>query len=292
MRRCFTFNHTGKKLISVVMAGPTRGASVVLLALAALAAATAAALPDPDAASTTMPPPPSPPPPPKKTNPVGYLEVLIASFFFGSNFVPVKRYETYDGMYYQWVMCCAIFMFGLSLQLLIFAAPGIVGDTDGSRESTASNQTCDERVLSGRPDPYSVKFIPMACLGGVLWATGNTLSVPVINMIGLSLGLLVWGSANMLTGWAISFFGLFGSEKDDLAEPGLNIAGVVLAVLALSMYTQIKTSEQTKPLNSEAGSDVHPLDDVLLETVRCRCAHDGPAHPPETTRLCERRSHM
>ena len=28
---------------------------------------------------------------------VGYLAVLTATLFFGSNFVPVKRYETYDG---------------------------------------------------------------------------------------------------------------------------------------------------------------------------------------------------
>ena len=26
-----------------------------------------------------------------------YLQVLTATIFFGSNFVPVKRYETYDG---------------------------------------------------------------------------------------------------------------------------------------------------------------------------------------------------
>ena len=36
---------------------------------------------------------------------IGYLAVAIASVCFGSNFIPVKRYETYDGMFYQWVMC-------------------------------------------------------------------------------------------------------------------------------------------------------------------------------------------
>ena len=28
---------------------------------------------------------------------VGYLAVAVATLFFGSNFVPVKRYETHDG---------------------------------------------------------------------------------------------------------------------------------------------------------------------------------------------------
>ena len=68
--------------------------------------------------------------------------------------------------------------------------------------------------------------MPMAMLGGALWATGSTLSVPVINLIGLSLGLLIWGSANMLMGWATGVFGLFvGSEhKDVLDKPLLNYA--------------------------------------------------------------------
>ena len=35
---------------------------------------------------------------------IGYLAVGIASVCFGSNFIPVKKYETYDGMFYQWVM--------------------------------------------------------------------------------------------------------------------------------------------------------------------------------------------
>ena len=54
---------------------------------------------------------------------VGYVAVLIATLFFGSNFVPVKRYETHDGMYYQWVMCAAVFLTGLVLQLILFADP-------------------------------------------------------------------------------------------------------------------------------------------------------------------------
>jgi hypothetical protein len=124
---------------------------------------------------------------------LGLGATAVATLFFGSNFVPVKRFETYDGMYYQWVMCAAIWLVGLLIQLILFAAP------------PASDEGCEGgELLCGRPDPYSVKFVPMAALGGALWATGNTLSVPVINSIGLSLGLLIWGSANMLMGCARS----------------------------------------------------------------------------------------
>ena len=92
-------------------------------------------------------------------------------------------------------------------------------------------------VVDGRTDPYAVKFIPYAVLGGALWATGNTLAVPVINLIGLGLALLIWGATNMLMGWATGVFGLFGTEKDHLENEALNYAGVSLAVVALLIFT-------------------------------------------------------
>ena len=44
-------------------------------------------------------------------------------------------------------------------------------------------------------------------LGGFLWCTGNMMCGPVINLIGLSMGLLIWGSFNMVCGWASGTFG-------------------------------------------------------------------------------------
>ena len=37
---------------------------------------------------------------------------VVYGLFFGSNFVPVKRYDTGDGMFFQWVMASAIFAWG------------------------------------------------------------------------------------------------------------------------------------------------------------------------------------
>jgi len=224
-------------------------------------------IPSPKSASADEPPaPPAAPTDDDGTSPWGYVEVLIASVFFGSNFVPVKRYETYDGMFYQWVMCSAIWMTGLFIQLLIFAWPSLVGDEDNWGAHSEA-MTPEQMIHSGRPDPYSVKFVPMACLGGALWATGNTLSVPVINMIGLSLGLLIWGSANMLMGWASGVFGLVtNGHGDHLDNPTLNYVGVGLAVVALGMYTQIKANgddETVQPVNEARSATA--LDDVLLD---------------------------
>ncbi len=41
---------------------------------------------------------------------IGYVAALVAVLAFGSNFVPVKRVQTGDGVFFQWVMCNAIFI--------------------------------------------------------------------------------------------------------------------------------------------------------------------------------------
>ena len=88
------------------------------------------------------------------------------------------------------------------------------------------DQWHQDLILSPRTDAYSVKFFPFAAFGGALWATGNCMSVPIINSIGLSMGLLIWGAANMLMGWAIGKFGLFDLTENTLSHEGLNYAGV------------------------------------------------------------------
>ena len=157
-------------------------------------------------------------------------------------------------MYYQWVMCAAIFMVGLIIQLYLFAVPPTCDWPQVANCTLASHHKGAGDYISGRADAYSVRFIPMAALGGALWATGNTLSVPVINLIGLSLGLLIWGSANMLMGWATGVFGLFvGYEhRDHLHDPTLNYVGVALACVALACYTQVKSDTR------QGGSDSKP----------------------------------
>ena len=99
---------------------------------------------------------------------VALLCCCIAVVFFGSNFVPVKTVETGDGVFFSWVLCSGIFFVGV---IVNFA--------------------------EGFPP-----FEPWAMLGGAIWCTGNLMSVPTIKLIGLSLGMLLWGTTNMLFGWA------------------------------------------------------------------------------------------
>ena len=122
----------------------------------------------------------------------GYTACLVSSFMFGSNFVPVKRVYTGDGMFFTLMMTAAVFYEGCFIQL-----------------------------WQGNP-----KFEPVAMLGGALWATGNITVVPIVKTIGLGIGLLVWGLVSMLVGWASGHFGIFGVEPDPpLGHPGSTTSG-------------------------------------------------------------------
>jgi len=138
---------------------------------------------------------------------IGFACVGVAVVCFGSNFVPVKKFDTGDGVFYQWIMCCAVWTAGMI-------------------------------VNAARDFP---PFEPFAMLGGVLWCTGNIMAVPVIQCIGLSLGMLLWGLSNLVIGWSSGAFGILGVTKETVKFPVLNYLGVVFCLASLVVYIFLKT---------------------------------------------------
>ncbi|KAH8066177.1 carbohydrate transmembrane transporter [Aureococcus anophagefferens] len=86
------------------------------------------------------------------------------------------------------------------------------------------------------------------------------MSVPCINFIGMSLGLLIWGATNMVVGWASGRYGLFGLDKDAIANPALNYVGVALVLVCLGLFTRVETKTRADLLREADGS----LDETLL----------------------------
>jgi len=138
---------------------------------------------------------------------IGFACAGVAVICFGSNFVPVKKFETGDGVFFQWVLCCAIWLSGMVVN-----------------------------IARGFP-----QFQPFAMLGGFLWCTGNMMVVPVIKMIGLGLGMLIWGLTNLLMGWGSGNFGILGVQKEEVSFPVLNYLGVTVCVLSLVVYVFVDT---------------------------------------------------
>lgn len=151
----------------------------------------------------------------------GYLSSAVAILLFGSNFVPLKKYDTGDGMFLQWVLCAAIWLVALVVNLIL----------------------------------HCPKFWPFAMLGGCIWATGNIAVVPIIKTIGLGLGILIWGSFNTLTGWASSRFGWFGMDAEEVSKPMLNYFGAGLSVVSALTFLFVKSEIPNNP----GSTDTTPL---------------------------------
>ncbi|XP_013387125.1 transmembrane protein 144-like isoform X2 [Lingula anatina] len=138
---------------------------------------------------------------------VGFICAGVAVVLFGSNFVPVKKFETGDGMFFQWVLCSAIWCVGLIVN-----------------------------AMRGFPP-----FYPLSMFGGFLWATGNITVVPILKTIGLGLGILIWGTFNLLSGWASGRFGWFGIHPELPTDVLLNDLGVTLAALRGLFFMLVKS---------------------------------------------------
>jgi len=162
---------------------------------------------------------------------LGYGMALVSCLFFGSNFVVTKRFPTGDGFFFNWAMTSAIFVCGL---LFHVGLCGIEGQCP--------------------------RFEPFAMLGGAIWCIGNLWVVPIVQCIGLGLGLCVWGSSNMLTGWASAHFGILGLKADPApASPVLHYIGVALAVCSMATFLLIKSS-----VGDEDGKMTHEHAQALL----------------------------
>ncbi|KAM9579514.1 transmembrane protein 144 isoform 1-T2 [Guaruba guarouba] len=150
---------------------------------------------------------------------IGFTSSTVAVLLFGTNFVPVKKFDTGDGMFFQWILCASIWIVSLVVNLI---------------------QNCP-------------RFWPLAMVGGFVWATGNVTVVPIVKTIGLALGLLIWASFNLLTGWASSRFGWFGIDPEEVSRPILNYIGAGLSLLSAVIFLFIKTEVQSSSTSLESA---------------------------------------
>jgi len=165
---------------------------------------------------------------------IGYICCVIAGFLFGSNFIPVKKYKTGNGIYFQWVVCSAIWVTGFI-------------------------------VLCIRDFP---PFQPLAMLGGALWCTGNMLTVPIIKLIGIGKGQVLWSDISLLMGWASGAFGILGVSVQPRGIFWLNILGTGLALISAIVFATIRPDglvEEVRINDSEGSSKRDSKRDIMVD---------------------------
>ena len=135
-------------------------------------------------------------------------------------------------------------------------------------------------------------FHPLAMMGGALWCTGNMMCGPIIQLIGMGMGLLIWGCANMvrytlgsvcnlnlycliwflvtvcqLMGWSTGTFGLFGLDKNDIKTPAFNYAGIVVVVVGMCVFLRVSLM-YVHTTNNICGDAEGPEASLLFSTIR------------------------
>jgi len=120
---------------------------------------------------------------------------------------------------------------------------------------------------------------------------GNTMVVPIVSMIGLSLGLLTWGSVNLVAGWSSGTFGLFGLHVETVNIPWLNYLGVGLAVVAIAIYAFVKpntSNNQTTQGYEAISSDPNePINYDVFTALNSGSASDNIPAPSVFDRMSE-----
>jgi len=67
-----------------------------------------------------------------------------------------------------------------------------------------------------------------------------------VKTIGLGLGLLLWGSSNLLTGFFVGKFGIFGVEKKTVDHVAMNWVAILIIVAAMGIFFFIKPNLDKK----------------------------------------------
>uniref|UniRef100_A0A7S4HV00 EamA domain-containing protein n=1 Tax=Odontella aurita TaxID=265563 RepID=A0A7S4HV00_9STRA len=147
---------------------------------------------------------------------VGTAGVLIASFFWGSNFIVCRGYDLpSDGMHFVLLMSTGILLVGI---LTLFTSAHEDGD-------------------------FEVVFSPDGLIGGAIWAVGNFLTVPILRNSGLGVGFATWCGVNLVVAFAVGAIGLCRVLPGEaLKHPSLGAAGVVLAIAALALFANVRPS--------------------------------------------------
>ncbi|VDM19237.1 unnamed protein product [Wuchereria bancrofti] len=141
---------------------------------------------------------------------IGFLSCIISCIAFGFMFVPLRKFDSKDGLYVQWVQCAVVFVLGFVIN-----------------------------IVRGFP-----AFNPIAMVGGFLFATGNIASVPIINHLGIGVAMLVWGSIQVLVGWGVARFGFFGTRPQLVYNNVMNIVGLLFVLFSGLMFIFVKHKNQ------------------------------------------------
>ncbi|KAK0398928.1 hypothetical protein QR680_002815 [Steinernema hermaphroditum] len=164
---------------------------------------------------------------------IGLGGCAMASLAFGSMYVPMKHQKSKNPFFLQWLISVGIILIGYVIQM-----------------------------IEGFPP-----FYPFAMIGGFFWTIASLCSLPVIERIGMAVGMLLWNTSNCLIGWASGRFGLLGIKQTIPEMPWLNVVGLCVMLTGGAAFSLVRIEKKSaNRLPTTIGAPVP--DSPLLKPVR------------------------
>jgi len=156
------------------------------------------------------------------------LAMVFAAIGYGSYYVPVKKYNVYDGVVYQWFMCSGIMLAGVTIAL--------------ARNDWTSTE----------PSSRGFYLTPEGLLSGLAWQASNVLATRSVNYFGLG-NYYIWHELTNLGG--TFFVGIFGPYVGIPANAPSSVwlAGLGFLVVFIAMVpVSFMKSESDRSIDGSA----------------------------------------
>lgn len=164
----------------------------------------------------------------------GYGFAIVAAVMFGVQYLPVKKYEIFDGTTFQWFMCNGILLVGSAMSMVNC---GLTQEGD-----------------------VNIEINLLCMVGGVLWALSNYLVIPLVKLLGIGLGFGLYHFVNLIVGYCVGRFGMFGLKRlDPQAQNGLLICDLGCGILLLGFVIMVLVESSGGA--EEPGSTVASITD-------------------------------
>jgi glucose uptake protein GlcU len=154
---------------------------------------------------------------------IGYVALFITVILFGSNWAPIKKFETGDGIFFLWMSTNGVLPVGVLIHVWC-------AYTESQGDPFAG--------VSAPP------LYPLVMVSGLLWVLGNVPLNINVRCLGLGIALLLWSTSSMLVGWAADRFGWFGTEHHIPNNRVLNYLSVALAVFRVFLFAFVRPAEE------------------------------------------------
>eukprot|EP00438_Fugacium_kawagutii_P007509 Skav228329 [mRNA] locus=scaffold4117:357849:358796:+ [translate_table: standard] len=151
----------------------------------------------------------------------GWVAIVVATFSYGSLFVPVKNYEIHDGLVYQWFQCCGILLSGLVQACWR-------NDWSASGFSAPGFYVCREGIMSG-----------------VFFQLANVLATQAVRTFGMSHYFTSQKVTNLGGAFVVGVFGgHLGLPVTAPGNPILALMGCLSVLLAMVPLSFTKVEEE------------------------------------------------